>query len=158
MCVNHSWWWQKTAETCSSCECSINKIVLRLNRIWPKFVKYKICLTQYCFVTHNIRADLLTGGMEGSCHVFGQKFTLSTEKDRTEFLHVLSSQNSVAALYFETSSVYSEDGIVFSLRNFGKFLLDITTSYLRRLWIYYSPPWAPQISGVIVSVASPWKQ
>ena len=96
ICVNHAWWRQKTAETCSSCECSINKFVLRLNRIWHKFVKYKICLTQYCFVTHSIHADLLTGRMEGSCHVFGQNFNSSTEKDRTEFLHVLSSQNSVA--------------------------------------------------------------
>jgi hypothetical protein len=62
---------KKTAETWSSSEFSINEVVLRLNRIWHKFVKYKICLKQYCFVTHSICPDLLTGGMEGSCHVFG---------------------------------------------------------------------------------------
>jgi len=154
MCVNHAWWWQKTAETCSSCECSINKVVLSLNRIWHKFVKYKMCLTQYFFVTNSIRAEVMTGGMERSCHIFEQKFTLSTEKDRTDFLHVVASQNSVAALYFETPSVYSENGIISSLRNFGKFLFDLTTSYLKRLWIYWSPLWDPQLSGVIVSVAT----
>jgi len=44
-----------------------------------------------------------------------------------------SSQNSLAALYFETSLFYSENGITSSLRNFGKFLSDITTLYLRGL-------------------------
>jgi len=111
--------------------CTINKFVLRLNRIWHKFVEYKICLTQYFFVTNSIRADIMTGGMKRSCHVFGQKFTLSTEKEMTDFLHVLSSQNSVAAFYFETPSVYSEDGIASCLRNFGTFLFDLTTSYLK---------------------------
>ena len=74
----------------------------------------------------------MTGGMERSCHVFGQKFTLSTEEDRTDFLHVEASQNSVAPLYFETPSVCTEDRIASSLRNFGKFLFDLTASYLKR--------------------------
>ena len=73
-CFNHAWWWQN-AETCSSCECSVNEVVLRLNRPWHNFVKYRICLTQGCFVTRGIRVDILPGGMEGKAGKHAAKYS-----------------------------------------------------------------------------------